>query len=67
MIGSYFVTWPRLDQLPVLLSGKTSDLFLGFRRGDTTEFSFSGLDDVQSLSVVHLPLDLFGLLRRAVS
>ena len=26
-----------------------------------------GLDDVQSLAVVHLPLDLFGLLRRVVS
>ena len=33
MMGSYFVTWPRLDQLPLLLAGKTSDLFLGFLRG----------------------------------
>ena len=30
-------------------------------------FLFTGLDDVQSLVVVHLPLDLFGLLRRVVS
>ena len=31
------------------------------------EALFTGIDDVQSLVVVHLPFDLFGLLRRVVS
>ena len=33
MMGSYWVTFPLFDPLPLLLVGKTSDLFLGFRLG----------------------------------
>ena len=56
---------PKLPAL--LLADAMLSLVVGKVKPLSSFRSVSGLDDVQSLIVVHLPFNLFGLLRRVAS
>ena len=54
MMGSYLARLPLLEPLPLLLVGKTSDLFLGFRLGLCFLFLFLLCLDLRLAAVLEL-------------